>query len=286
MTTVNDNYPKTEVSDAHLKELALQNYQTQQVRQHNFPTEVISLPSQGKVYPEGSPLSSGKVEMKYMTAREEDILTSANLIRQGVVLDKLFQSMIVSPVNYNDIIIGDKNAVMIAARILGYGKDYDVKVTCPLCERTTECRVDLTTVKEKEISLTEDVVMKEPNRFEMQLPHSKRIVVFRLMSHGLDSKVEKILEQAKKVTKKDSVDTELTTRLKHLIVSIDGIEDQTYINNFVDTELMALDSRVLRAKIKEVSPDVPFKFDFECIHCGNEETLEFPITTDFFWPGA
>ena len=123
MPTVNTNYPKGnfEMSDEQVKELAIQNMQRQEVKSSGFPTEIVSLPSQGKAYPPDNPLSSGTIEMKYMTAREEDILTSQNLIRQGVVLDKLMQSLIVSPIKFNDLLIGDKNAIMIAARILGYG---------------------------------------------------------------------------------------------------------------------------------------------------------------------
>ncbi len=156
MATVNDNYPKnnaTELTDEQLKELALQNYKQQEVYKNKFPTEVISLPSKGILYDATSPLASGQIEMKYMTAREEDILTSANLIKQGIVLDKLFQSMIISTVNYNDIIIGDKNAIMIAARILGYGKDYECSVTCPMCERGSPHTIDLTSVPTKEVTL-------------------------------------------------------------------------------------------------------------------------------------
>lgn len=288
--TVNDNYPKhnqKELSDDQLKVLALQNYKQEEVRQSKFPTEIIELPSKGLLYSEESPLRSGKIEMKYMTAREEDILTSANLIRQGIVLDKLFQSMIVTPIHYNDLIIGDKNAIMVAARILGYGKDYEVSVTCPSCNRTESVTIDLTTLDSKEVTLDGLAKMIAPNRFEMELPQSKRIVVFQLLSHGLDSEIDKQLEILKKAARKDSIDTELTTRLKRLIVSVDGIEEQPYINNFVDNELFAMDSRALRAQIKDVAPDQPLVFNFECSACGHEEDgLSFPIETQFFWPGS
>jgi hypothetical protein len=290
MATVNDNYPKNtsqDLSDEQLKELALQSYKQQEVKQSKFPTEIVELPSKGILYPEGSALRDGKIEMKYMTAREEDILTSANLIRQGVVLDKLFQSMIISPIQYNDLVIGDKNAIMVAARILGYGKDYEVTVTCPSCSRPETVNIDLTALHTKEVTVDGEAKMIAPNRFELTLPQSKRIVIFQLLSHGLDTKIDKQLEVLKKTARKDSVDTELTTRLKHLIVSVDGIEDQSYINNFVDNELFAMDSRVLRGQIKDVAPDQPLVFNFECSACGHEEDdLSFPIESQFFWPGA
>jgi hypothetical protein len=283
MTKVNDNYPKTEVSDLHLKELALQNYQTQQVRQHNFPTEVISLPSQGKVYPEGNPLASGKIEMKYMTAREEDILTSANLIRQGVVLDKLMQSMIVSPINYNDLVIGDKNAIMIAARILGYGKEYEVSVTCPNCTKKNSVIVDLNTLPEKNIPDTATRI--DTNVFEFTLPQSKRVISFKLLTHGDEKSIQTELESVKKSAKKDTVDKELSTRLRYAIQSIDGNTDRKYIADFVENQLLAMDSKALRKYMKDCAPDQKFEIEFVCEHCDHvEEALAFSIGTTFFWP--
>ena len=289
MATVNDNYPKNnaEITDAELKAIAIQNYKQQEVKKTNFPTEIINLPSNGILYPEAHPLQAGQIEMKYMTAREEDILTSQNLIRQGVVLDKLFQSMIITPVNYNDLIIGDKNAIMVAARLLGYGKDYDCEITCPNCEKDSKHTIDLTTLKTKAVTTDGLAKMIAPNRFQIELPNTKRTIIFQLLTHGVESAIEKHLTTLKKSSSKDSVDTELTTRLKRLIVSVDGNEDFSYISHFVDNELFAMDSRVLRAQIKDVAPDQPLETYFECPHCGHEEDgLSFPISTQFFWPNT
>ena len=277
MTTVNDNYPKTEVSDAHLKELALQNYQTQQVRQHNFPTEVISLPSQGKLYPTGNPLSSGKVEMKYMTAREEDILTSANLIRQGVVLDKLFQSMIVSPVNYNDIIIGDKNAVMIAARILGYGKNLNIKYSHPITGQEEDIVVDLSTLKEKEIDYS---LFNNSNEIEYELPNTSNKVTFKILSHA----DEKFIAKEISAMKKANISSEMTIRLKRQITSINGNSDKKVISEFVDKGLLATDSRDLRSYMNKVAPDVNMTFTFEGSDGYIQEGVSLPVTLSFFYP--
>lgn len=286
MPTVNDNYPKKEnfeMTDAELKALALQNMQREEVKSSGFPTEIISLPSKGLVYPENSPLRDGKLEMKYMTAREEDILTSQNLIKQGVVLDRLMQSMIVSPIRFEDLVIGDKNAIMVAARILGYGKNYEVSVTCPSCGHENIVEVDLTTLPE--YNIPEDANMVSPGVFEFILPQSKRTIHFRLLTIGLDKKISRELEASKK--SKDGIDRELTTRLKHLIVSVDGNEDRKFITNFVDNELFAMDSRALRTYIKEVNPDTRFEIDFVCSECGSEkEALTFNIDTNFFWPRA
>ena len=291
MSQINDNYPTKKVvdlTDEEVKLLALQNYKQQEVKKTNFPTEIISLPSKGLLYPEGHPLASGTIEMKYMTAREEDILTSQNLIKQGVVIDKLMQSMIISPINYNDIIVGDKNAMMVACRILGYGKDYDVTVNCPSCDTDTKLTIDLTKLEPKNVTVDNNIsTMIAPNQFEVTLPSTKRKIVFQLLTHGAEKLIEKELAVNKKSYNKDSVDNELTTRLKHLIISVDNNTEQSYINNFVDVELFAMDSRVLRGQIKDVAPDQPFLFNFECPHCGHQEDgHDFPISTQFFWPGT
>ena len=285
MATVNDNYPKKdfEMSDEQIKQLAIQNMQRQEIKNSGFPTEVISLPSKGLVYPEGSPLRDGKIEMKYMTAREEDILTSTNLIKQGIVIDKLMQSMIVSPINYNDLVIGDKNAIMVAARILGYGKEYPVEITCPSCQHKNKNTIDLTTLPE--VNCSEDITMPVPGIFEFTLPQSKRVIHFRLLTTGIDKQVTKELEASKKANKNSGIDNELTTRLKTIIVSVDGNADKKYISNFVDNELFAMDSRAFRSYMKQISPDVKFEFAFSCSECGHEEeALGFTIDTTFFWP--
>ena len=288
MKTVNDNYPKSsaDMSDEQLKSLAIQHAQQQEIRQSGFPTEIISLPSQGKVYAESNPLASGTVEMKYMTAREEDILTSQNLIRQGIVLDKLMESMIVSSVRFEDLVIGDKNAIMVAARILGYGKDYECAIECPKCGTSNKIQVDLTQLPE--VNIPEDVTMPAAGIFEFTLPNSNRIVHFRLLTIGDDRRIEKQLEASKKANKNSTgIDRELTTRLKTLIVSIDGNADKNYISNFVDNELFALDSRALRAYVRSVSPDIKFEIEtFECSECSTAatEALAFSIDTNFFWP--
>lgn len=284
MQTVNDNYPKkSEMSDEDLKQLALQQYQSDEIKKSNFPTEIISLPSRGVLYPESSLLHEGKIEMKYMTAREEDILTSPNLIKQGIVLDKLMQSLIVSPIKYNDLVIGDKNAIMIAARILGYGKEYQVDVTCPKCSEKTTVNVDLTTLPDQPVS--ESATMVAPNLFEFTLPNSKRTVLFSLPTHGTEKKIEYELEALKKNQKKDSVNKELTTRLKNLIKSVDGNADERFVAQFVENELFAMDSKALRSYIKEISPDQKMQIDFVCDHCSHEEeALAFNIDTNFFWP--
>ena len=287
MATVNDNYPKkenVELSDEQIKQLAIQNMHRQEVKSTGFPTEMISLPSKGQVYLESNPLHSGQIEMKYMTAREEDILTSQNLIKQGIVLDRLMQSMIISPIKFEDLIIGDKNAIMVASRILGYGKDYAISVNCPKCGTPNKVEIDLTQLSDQ--SIPEDALMVSPGIFEFILPQSKRVVHFRLLSTGDDKRINKELDAIKKSNKSTGgIDRELTTRLKNIIVSVDGNADKRFVQNFVDTELFAMDSRALRTYMKTVSPDTKFETPFICTECNHEEeALAFGIDTNFFWP--
>lgn len=288
MATVNDNYPKqgnSEISDAELKALALQNHKQQEVKTSKFPTEIIDLPSKGLFYPADSELAKGVVEMKYMTAREEDILTSANLIKQGVVLDKLFQSLIVTPINYNDLLIGDKNAIMIAARILGYGKDYEVEITDPFSpDDKQKVVIDLTSIQPKEYDF--DSLVPNQNEFEITLPVSKRLITFQLMTHGLERKIRDEVKGNVKLIKSTGVDKELSTRMKYVITSVDGNRQRPYINNFVDNEFYAQDARFVREEIKNRTPDMDMTFTFISNVTGETQVLDIPMDVSFFWPRA
>ena len=238
-----------------------------------FPTEEVTLPSKGLIYPKDNPLANGVLEMKYMTAKEEDILTNDSYIKNGTVIDKLLQSLIITPINYNDLIIGDKNAVMVAARVLGYGKDYTFEYG------GEEHTVDLTEVVDKELK-GEHLSEKGKNEFEFTLPTLKKSVTFKLLSHGDERKIQKELEGIKKIQKEKP---ELTTRLKHMILSIDGDYERKTVREFVDTHLLARDARALRSYIKEIQPDVDLTFDLEN-EAGDVKGVKIPIGISFFWP--
>jgi len=237
-----------------------------------LPTEVIELPSKGLLYPEGSELAKGTLEMKYMTAKEEDILTNQSYIQKGTVLDKLMKSLIVSKINYDDLLIGDKNAIMVAARILGYGKDYSFSI---LGEDHT---VDLSTLENK--PLNEELFKDGENNFEFTLPHSGNKVTFKLLTHKDEQNINRELEGLKKINKDNS--PELTTRLKYLITSVEGKTESKDIREFVDNYLLARDSRALREYIKEIQPDVELTFFPE----GSSTPQNIPIGVSFFWPDA
>tara|TARA_R100000315_G_C5219244_1_gene131520 strand:- start:135 stop:1019 length:885 start_codon:yes stop_codon:yes gene_type:complete len=290
---VNDDYPgKEKMSDKQLKDIATAQYVsktnlTTDDAPSKFPTEIVDLPSRGLLYSDDNPLSSGKLEMKYMTAKEEDILTTQSYIKQGVVLDKLFRSLIVGngegkAVNYNDLLVGDKNAIMIAARVLGYGKDYKCKVMTPSGEQQ-EVTIDLTSFDDK--PMDEALYTKGINNFEFQLPASKKIITFKILTHKDNSSVEAELKAVKKI--KDGYGSkELTTRLIHAITSIDGDEDRGKIRSFVKNELLAIDSRALRDYMRKISPDVDLSVEIIDNETGEPFTVNLPITVNFFWPSV
>jgi predicted RNA-binding Zn-ribbon protein involved in translation (DUF1610 family) len=274
----------TEVSDEQLKAMITGNYQNvAKESTPDVPTEVIELPSKGMFYPEGHPLASGRIEMKYMTAKEEDILTSQNLIKQGVVIDKLLQALIVDKFNYNDLLVIDKNALFIAARVLGYGKDYEVEVACPACGEKSRHTVDLTSFESKDVDFS--AFTKGQNAFNFTLPASKKVLTLKFLTHGDEKRIEEEMKGLKKMSSLTKVDPELTTRLKHIITAVDGNPDAvttTFVNS-----LLAVDSLALRKFLKEITPDIDTTFNYTCPHCGHEnERIPLPIDVSFFWPGV
>ena len=240
-----------------------------------FPTEMVDLPSKGLLYPEDHPLSSGQVEMKYMTAKEEDILTNQNYISKGIVLDKLLQSLIITEFDYSDLLVGDKNAILIASRILGYGKDY--KFTYGGIEHT----VDLSSLENKEID--ESLFTRGLNEFDFTLPHTNTDITFQLITEGVDKKIDREIQAVKKINKLAS--PEFTTRFKHIILSINGDQDRKVVKDFVDNYFLAKDARALREHINKFQPDIEMNTTVEDEY-GELVDIEVPITTNFFFPDA
>jgi hypothetical protein len=240
-----------------------------------IPTEQVTLPSKGLLYPKDSPLAKGEIEMRYMTARHEDILTNANYIRQGTVLDKLLKELIVTDVDYNQLLVGDKNALLIAARILGYGKDYTITYG------GKEIIVDLTQLTEKIVD--ESLFKAGENEFTFDLPNSGNTVTFKLLTHGDEQKIEAEIKGLQKVNPNSS--TDLTTRMKYIITSVNGDRDIKSIRSFVDNALLAPDARALRKYYAQIQPDINMKFipqDEDYVG----EGIDIPISLNFFWPDS
>jgi len=242
-------------------------------QKQKFPTEMVELPSKGLLYPKDSPLASGKIEMKYMTAREEDILTNQNYIQNGTVIDKLLQSLIVTPINYGDLLVGDKNAILIASRILGYGKDYEFDY---LGEKQV---VDLSLLEPKE--LDESLFKSGENKFTFATPTTGAVVTFKLLTHSDEQAIEQEVKGLKKLNKDSSA--ELSTRLKTMITSVNGDGEAKTIRDFVDNYFLAKDSRAFREHIRQVQPDVNLKFYPEN---GPDGGVDIPIGVTFLWPDA
>tara|TARA_B100000745_G_C20097037_1_gene375129 strand:+ start:129 stop:896 length:768 start_codon:yes stop_codon:yes gene_type:complete len=249
--------------------------------QYDFPTEVLDLPSKGLLYPKGNPLSSGQIDIKYMTAKEEDILTSTNLLEKGLAIDRLLESIIANPkIKLDDILLGDKNAIMIGARVLGYGKDYEITITDPDTTLEVKSVVDLTAIKNRVIDYS--LLEGGENKFSFTLPNSKRIIEFKLLTHK-DEKVIESTENALAKVSPGGAQSKFTTRYKQQIISIDGDTTKTIINRFIDNEFLALDSREFRKHIKSITPNVDLSFEYES-QIGDPHTVNIPIGVTFFWP--
>ena len=243
--------------------------------ENKFPTEVVGLPSKGLLYPKESPLSSGEIEIKYMTAREEDILTSANLIKKGIVIDKLLESLIVNKqIKVDELLVGDKNAVLIASRILAYGKDYTVTYM------GKEVKVDLTKLKDKKM---DEKSITNGNFFEMELPATKRKIGFKLLTAGDEKEKDKEIKGLEKIG--GGVSYTLTTRFKHQITSVDGNPDVKKIRDFVDNEFLSRDSIAFREYVDKINPDVDMGWEYTNDE-GERRRFTVPMTVSFLWPSV
>jgi|TARA_B110000977_G_scaffold188399_1_gene256593 hypothetical protein len=247
---------------------------------YDFPTEIISLPSQGKCYSEDNPLSKGTLEIKYMTAREEEILASQNLVRKGVVIDKLFESIIVEKdVNIDDIVLGDKNAILLATRVLGYGPEYKIEMTDSLGEPQS-VTIDLGAVQTKEVDVE---LLSSENRYEFTTPFGKNKLEFKILTHGDEKKIDADIKALSRLNK-GGVSAELTTRYRFMILSVDGNSDTQSITSFINNKFITRDTKAFREYIAKITPDINMEFDFEDEQTGETEVRSIPMGVGFFWP--
>ncbi len=251
------------------------------IEEEKYPSQTIDLPSRGWYYLESSPLSKGQLDLKYMTAKEENILSSQNLIEKGVVYDRLLESLITTEgVNYNDLLIGDKNGIMIAARILGYGPEYSLgELTCR-CGAKEEVVVDLRKLEFKEVDFKDE--NKGRNEFEFELPITKQKIIFKLLTHLDEQEINSEVTGLKKMDR-TGIDPELTVRLQHSILSVNGDSKKDIIRKFVDN-LLARDSLAFRDRVKSLNPDIDMNYEHICTVCKEGRRLMVPITLNFFWP--
>lgn len=251
-----------------------------------YPTEVIDLPSKGYFYAESDPLSSGKVEIKMMTAKEEDILTNENLIKKGTVLDRFLKSiMIDNSINIDNLLVADKNALFIASRRLSYGDNYGpINIECKACkEENKNVNINLSEMVEKPYDFEKHT--RHVNVFEYTLPYTKNVIKYKILTAKDENDIQEELKALARISNSKN-SAEITTHMKHIIVSVDGKEDRASINAFVDKKLLARDSMDLRKHIRNDSFGLDTTFNFVCEHCQHEERVGMPLQVSFFWPDS
>jgi hypothetical protein len=245
------------------------------------PTELIDLPSKGLLYPKENALSSGQVEMKYMTAKEEDILTNVNLLRQGLAIEKMLKSLIKSPINYEDLTLGDRNGLLIAARILSYGKDYSFMYKNPNTGEEEKVVADLQNLEYKQPDWS---LFSNKNEFEFKLPKSGNTVTFKLLTVVDDKKIDDEIKGIKKNLGLEAGG--ISTRLKHQIIAVNGDYSVKSVRDFIDDgHLLAMDSIELRKYIASITPDVVMKIDVS-LSDGEIIKVDLPMSAEFFFPGS
>ena len=245
------------------------------------PTEFVPLPSFGLVYPPSSPLHNlTEIEVRYMTAADEDILTSRSLLRSGKAIDAVLKNCILDArINPEELLSGDKNALITFLRVSGYGPEYKVEIDCPSCEETSKYEFDLSQLEMKTLDV--EPIEQGENRFHIQLPTGTHIE-FKFLNSAEEKEISDAQDRIKRSTN-SPIDRNVTTRLKNTIISIDGNNDPSLINQYVDT-LNVRDSRALRKYMEDNTPDIDMNQEFNCPHCGHRGEVDVPISVGFFWP--
>ena len=246
----------------------------------SMPTEFVQLPSKGLLYPSDHPLhGKEEIEIKYMTAKEEDVLSSEALIKKGIVLDRLIQSLIIDKnIDPASLLVADRSAILVATRASGYGEEYDFSITCPGCETKTDGHYNLSEREDTSFNSEElEVQATKSGTCIVELPKTKAKIEFRLIN-GYDERA--IIQKNSNKTNTSSI---VTDQLKRLVLSINGVQDIIEIRSFIDN-MPAYDSRYLRNLIADVAPNTKMSFDFICESCDHRSALEVPITLTFFWP--
>jgi len=248
------------------------------------PTEIVDLPSRGRYYPDDHPLYGvDSIEIRYMTAKDEDILTSQSLLRKGVAIERMLQNIVVNKeINVDDLLVGDKNALIVAARVTGYGPKYDTKMACPACTSVVNYTFDLTETKVDpgEAPTNQEASETENGTFIVDLPVSKVKLELRLLTSADEKKLMELSERRRKHNLPEAV---LTDQFGLMIVSVNGDSNSNTVNSFIDV-MPALDSHHIRNLYTKIMPNVDLNQQFTCPACSHGEEVDLPFTADFFWP--
>lgn len=251
----------------------------------SVPTEFVELPSKGLFYSPGHPLHNvTTTEIRYMTAKEEDILTSRSLLKEGVALDRMLQNLLVDKtINVSSLLIGDKNALLVAARRTGYGPEYETNVTCPACDNSETFSFDITEPPIKDINencAEVGATILEDGTVRIQLPLTKAVVTCRFMTGADEVKITKEMERKSK----KKIEAATTDIFRTYITSVNGDDSIFTIESFIQA-MPARDARHLRKTYTAVVPDINLNQAYDCGNCGYEADMEVPLGVDFFWPG-
>jgi hypothetical protein len=248
------------------------------------PTEFVELPSGGSFYPEDHPLhEQTEIEIKFMTAKEEDILTDKTLLKKGLAIDRLIKSIVINKnIQPDSLYVGDRNAILVAARISGYGADYETKVVCPVCLEHGRHEFDLESARStSQPTLDGADIRQTPAGTVIFTTPKMGVEVECKMLTGADEK--QLLSKQRSDKEHRLPERNLTNHLKTILVSVNGNSDRSYINSFIEA-VTAGDSRYIRTTYQKCIPNVELKEEYVCGECGASTMLDVPFTTDFFWP--
>ena len=250
------------------------------------PTEFVELPSQGKMYPQGHPLYNQEtIEIKYMTAKDEDILTSRSLLKKGLAIDRLIDNLIVDKsIRASELLLGDRNAILITSRASAYGHIYRTNVACPSCGERAKRNFNLLEPRVRHGGEWDEEYKIEQNtkgNYVIKLPFTELLVEMKMLTGK--EEVAMVRESQKKTKMENEIEATLTGQMRHFVVSVNGYDDKKIIDHVVKN-LTARETRIIRKAYKQLTPDLSIVGDFECRSCSHEQELEVPFNADFFWP--
>lgn len=245
--------------------------------------EIIELPSKGLIYSKQSPLSSGKIELRYPTALDQNILLSVKLLKSGKAIDTFLSNLLLDKkINLGQLLLGDKNALIYAARILAYGSSYQFSGDCPNCKKLNKnVTVDLNEITNKEIKQEYLDLYKNQNEFQFKLPSSGILVKFKLITTDISNQIQNKISVQENLGLTDT--KSMTIRLSQQIIQFNGLKKYNQIKNSVQ-KMRSQDSLALRSYINKLTPDIQNQIQFECIHCNHKQKFDIQLDENFFWP--
>jgi hypothetical protein len=266
-----------------------QGHNTRDVMRDDFgwevPVDQAPLPSRGILYDKESTLYQREtVDIRAMTAKEEDILMSQAYIKQGVVIDKLLESCIIDKsIDVSELLVGDRNTILVALRVTGFGADYNASTTCEHCDARTTTTFDLTSLKLKNIDIKP--VEQGVNEFEVHLPVSNKLATVSLMTTAVEKDIRETEIRNKEVLGINPDGNRVTTRLTNIIQSIDGIRDRNKLKKFIES-MPLRDSRTIRQFIRNNEPGIDMKTSYNCGYCNQEAQVTLSLGLNFLWPSV